>query len=97
MLLTISHSLLTLYGNKPFLNTGPRLLAAQVQKPAPEFSGTAVVDSGFKQISLADYKGKYLVLFFYPLDLYVLSLFFQIKKKYWNNRSFSFQHFCVSN
>merc|ERR1712137_400765 len=23
---------------------------------------------GFKQISLADYKGKYLVLFFYPLD-----------------------------
>jgi len=51
-----------------FFHTGPRLLAAQVQKPAPEFSGTAVVDSGFKQISLADYKGKYLVLFFYPLD-----------------------------
>lgn len=35
---------------------------------APAFSGTAVVNGEFKQISLADYKGKYLVLFFYPLD-----------------------------
>jgi len=51
-----------------FFHTGSRLLAAQVQKPAPDFAGTAVVDSGFKQISLADFHGKYLVLFFYPLD-----------------------------
>ncbi|KAH8235862.1 hypothetical protein KR032_009674, partial [Drosophila birchii] len=40
----------------------------QLQKPAPEFSGTAVVDGVFKDIKLSDYKGKYLVLFFYPLD-----------------------------
>jgi len=51
-----------------FFHTGSRLLAAQVQKPAPDFSGTAVVDAEFKQISLSDFKGKYLVLFFYPLD-----------------------------
>ena len=51
------------------LCTGGRVLAAQVQHPAPNFSGTAVVDSAFKQITLADYKGKYVVLFFYPLDL----------------------------
>lgn len=51
-----------------FFHTGSRLLAAQVQKPAPEFNGTAVVNSEFKSISLADFKGKYLVLFFYPLD-----------------------------
>jgi alkyl hydroperoxide reductase subunit AhpC len=40
-----------------------------VQQPAPDFRGTAVVNQEFKEISLADYKGKYLVLFFYPLDL----------------------------
>lgn len=38
-------------------------------KPAPNFSGTAVVDGGFKELKLSDYKGKYLVFFFYPLDL----------------------------
>ena len=36
---------------------------------APVFKGTAVVDGEFKDISLEDYKGKYVVLFFYPLDL----------------------------
>lgn len=40
----------------------------ELQKPAPAFSGTAVVGTQFKEISLSDYKGKYLVLFFYPLD-----------------------------
>merc|ERR1712172_360305 len=40
----------------------------QPQQPAPEFRGTAVVNGSFKEISLADYKGKYVVLFFYPLD-----------------------------
>ena len=40
-----------------------------VTKPAPDFKGQAVVDGQFKEIKLADYAGKYLVLFFYPLDL----------------------------
>lgn len=40
----------------------------QLTKPAPEFAGPAVVDGEFKDIKLSDYKGKYLVLFFYPLD-----------------------------
>jgi len=39
-----------------------------LEKPAPEFSGTAVIKGEFKEIKLADFKGKYLVLFFYPLD-----------------------------
>ncbi|XP_006621026.1 peroxiredoxin 1 [Apis dorsata] len=39
-----------------------------LQKPAPNFKGTAVVNGEFKDISLSDYSGKYLVLFFYPLD-----------------------------
>ncbi|KAB7507885.1 Peroxiredoxin 1, partial [Armadillidium nasatum] len=39
-----------------------------IGKPAPKFKGTAVVDGEFKQISLEDYEGKYVVFFFYPLD-----------------------------
>lgn len=45
-----------------------------MQKPAPDFKGTAVVNNDFKDIQLSDYKGKYLVLFFYPLDLYVITI-----------------------
>ncbi|KAF1610468.1 UNVERIFIED_CONTAM: Peroxiredoxin, partial [Eudyptes robustus] len=36
--------------------------------PAPEFTAEAVVDGDFKTVSLKDYRGKYVVLFFYPLD-----------------------------
>lgn len=39
-----------------------------IGKPAPDFAGTAVVNGEFKDIKLADYAGKYVVLFFYPLD-----------------------------
>lgn len=35
---------------------------------APEFAGKAVVDGQIKDISLSDYKGKYIVLLFYPAD-----------------------------
>nr|ABY76309.1 thioredoxin peroxidase [Ixodes ricinus] len=41
---------------------------AQISKPAPDFTGTAVVDGEFKEFKLSDFKGKYLVFFFYPLD-----------------------------
>lgn len=40
-----------------------------LNKPAPSFAGTAVVKGQFKDINLEQYKGKYVVLFFYPLDL----------------------------
>jgi len=43
-------------------------MGLQPQMPAPQFKGTAVVKGEFKEVSLADYKGKYVVLFFYPLD-----------------------------
>ncbi len=39
-----------------------------VQKSAPDFKGPAVVGHEFRDISLATYKGKWIVLFFYPLD-----------------------------
>lgn len=40
----------------------------ELQKSAPKFSGTAVVNGAFQEIKLEDYAGKYVVLFFYPLD-----------------------------
>jgi alkyl hydroperoxide reductase subunit AhpC len=48
-------------------------MLAQVGKPAPDFAmkstkdATGAKDLG-KEIKLADYRGKWLVLFFYPLD-----------------------------
>ena len=40
-----------------------------VQQPAPDFTAQAVMPDGtFKQISLSDYRGQYVLLFFWPLD-----------------------------
>lgn len=40
-----------------------------IDQPAPQFTTQAVFDGGeIKNISLSDYKGKWVVLFFYPLD-----------------------------
>jgi alkyl hydroperoxide reductase subunit AhpC len=40
-----------------------------IQKQAPDFKAQAVMADGtFKEIKLSDYKGKWVVLFFYPLD-----------------------------
>jgi peroxiredoxin 2/4 len=40
----------------------------RVGQLAPDFSATAVVDQDFKIIKLSDYRGRYVVLFFYPLN-----------------------------
>ncbi|AII43410.1 peroxiredoxin [Synechococcus sp. KORDI-100] len=40
----------------------------RVGQMAPDFTATGVVDQEFKEISLSQYRGKYVVLFFYPLD-----------------------------
>lgn len=39
-----------------------------VQKNAPDFKGKAVFGHEFRDISLSTFKGKWVVLFFYPLD-----------------------------
>eukprot|EP01122_Echinamoeba_exundans_P005610 TRINITY_DN15761_c0_g1_i1.p1 TRINITY_DN15761_c0_g1~~TRINITY_DN15761_c0_g1_i1.p1 ORF type:complete len:216 (-),score=60.06 TRINITY_DN15761_c0_g1_i1:78-665(-) len=36
--------------------------------PAPDFDTLAVIGQDFKKIKLSDYKGKWVYLFFYPLD-----------------------------
>ncbi|KPA75095.1 tryparedoxin peroxidase (TRYP) [Leptomonas pyrrhocoris] len=43
--------------------------APKLNHPAPEFNEMALMPNGtFKKISLASYKGKWVVLFFYPMD-----------------------------
>eukprot|EP00096_Caligus_rogercresseyi_P014392 TRINITY_DN68_c0_g2_i1.p1 TRINITY_DN68_c0_g2~~TRINITY_DN68_c0_g2_i1.p1 ORF type:complete len:217 (+),score=80.09 TRINITY_DN68_c0_g2_i1:48-653(+) len=43
-------------------------MSLQPTDDAPQFKTMAVVNSAFKEVSLKDYVGKYVVLFFYPLD-----------------------------
>jgi peroxiredoxin 2/4 len=40
----------------------------RVGQEAPDFAATAVIGQEFQEIKLSDYRGKYVVLFFYPLD-----------------------------
>jgi peroxiredoxin (alkyl hydroperoxide reductase subunit C) len=46
---------------------GPKM-TARVGKPAPDFEASAFISGGFKNIKLSDYKGKWVVLCFYPGD-----------------------------
>jgi len=43
-------------------------MTAFVSQLAPDFKAEAYVDGGFREISLSQFKGKKIVLFFYPLD-----------------------------
>ncbi len=44
-------------------------MSTLVQQPAPDFKAQAVMpDGSFRELTMSEYKGKYVVLFFYPLD-----------------------------
>ena len=43
-------------------------MIARVGKQAPDFEASAYADGGFKNVKLSDYKGKWVVLCFYPGD-----------------------------
>ena len=43
-------------------------MIARVGKEAPDFEASAHFEGGFKNIRLSDYKGKWIVLCFYPGD-----------------------------
>ncbi|VVD00268.1 unnamed protein product [Leptidea sinapis] len=53
---------------KSNFSTTAAAFVPRVQKPAPDFAATAVVNGEFNQLKLADFSGKYVVLVFYPLD-----------------------------
>jgi alkyl hydroperoxide reductase subunit AhpC len=41
---------------------------ARLGHPAPAFEAIAYADGDFKTIKLADFRGKWIILFFYPAD-----------------------------
>lgn len=43
-------------------------MLARVGKPAPDFELSAYFEGGFKNFRLSDYKGKWIVICFYPGD-----------------------------
>lgn len=43
-------------------------MSIKVGKPAPEFTCEALLNGEFKTISLADYRGRWVFLYFYPRD-----------------------------
>jgi peroxiredoxin (alkyl hydroperoxide reductase subunit C) len=43
-------------------------MQARVGKPAPDFELAAYLDGGFRNIKLSDYKGKWIIICFYPGD-----------------------------
>jgi alkyl hydroperoxide reductase subunit AhpC len=43
-------------------------MSARVTKEAPDFTAKAVVNEWFEDVTLSQYRGKYVCLFFYPLD-----------------------------
>jgi len=44
-------------------------MAVLVGKEAPDFKAQAVMaDGSFKELTLSSFRGKYVVLYFYPLD-----------------------------
>ncbi|KAH9954988.1 thioredoxin-like protein [Lactifluus volemus] len=43
-------------------------MSPAIQNPAPAFTVTAFVEGAFKEVSLSDYLGKWVILMFYPLD-----------------------------
>jgi peroxiredoxin (alkyl hydroperoxide reductase subunit C) len=45
-----------------------KTMLARVGKPAPDFEANAFIGEGFKPVKLSDYKGKWVVLCFYPGD-----------------------------
>ncbi len=52
----------------PVIKKEVPMLQARVGKPAPDFELSAFFEGGFKNIKLSDYKGKWIVVCFYPGD-----------------------------
>jgi hypothetical protein len=52
----------------PVVEKEVSMVQARVGKPAPDFELTAFHNGGFKNVTLSDYKGKWIVVCFYPGD-----------------------------
>ena len=49
------------------IKEAPKMIA-RVGKPAIDFEANAFFEGGFKNLKLSDYKGKWIILCFYPGD-----------------------------
>lgn len=54
--------------NEPQVEKEAMKMVARVGRSAPDFEASAYVHGGFQNIKLSDYKGKWVVLCFYPGD-----------------------------
>jgi peroxiredoxin (alkyl hydroperoxide reductase subunit C) len=52
----------------PVLEKEVSMVQARVGKTAPDFELAAFFEGGFKNVKLSDYKGKWIVICFYPGD-----------------------------
>ncbi len=52
----------------PEPRTGGGVMRARVGSPAPDFEAAAYIDGGFRNVKLSDFRGKWVVLCFYPGD-----------------------------
>jgi len=52
----------------PEMSGGGKRMTVQAGGAAPDFEANAFVENGFKPVKLSDYKGKWVVLCFYPGD-----------------------------
>jgi alkyl hydroperoxide reductase subunit AhpC len=43
-------------------------MVVQIRKPAPDFAAEAYHQGEMKTVRLSDFRGKWVVLFFYPAD-----------------------------
>jgi hypothetical protein len=55
-------------GEFPAQEKEARMALACVGQEAPDFEASAYVNGGFKNVKLSDYRGKWVVLCFYPGD-----------------------------
>ncbi|KIY21498.1 alkyl hydroperoxide reductase [Mesobacillus subterraneus] len=44
------------------------MFCANLDDQAPLFSAEAIIDGDIKKMNLEDYRGKWVILFFYPSD-----------------------------
>jgi hypothetical protein len=52
----------------PAITKEVSMVQARVGKPAPDFELSSFFGGGFKNVKLSDYKGKWIVVCFYPGD-----------------------------
>src|SRR5262249_21975585 len=63
-----SAHIITVYSEVSSYEEEREVMTAFVSQPAPDFKADAYVNGEFREVSLSQYKGKKVVLFFYPLD-----------------------------